>query len=332
MKSKKMIVMLLILTMIMTLTLTACSGLIDNALNTLGLTPEATPEPPLEAPPAPVREEQEPQQTPDNTESADDPSLNTGRSFPFAFTATDIYGNTVTEASLGEKELFFIHYWGTWCAPCIAEMPDLAQLERDYHDRVGFLTLLDDFDNKAGAIEIYKNNDFPDPPHSVTVCGRTTFDARHEIMQMLSIQVVPTTVIIDSDGNMLEHLPGSQFANYARFLDMHLDTVSGGQAMSGEPDITLNKSTFAPGENINITITGVTQEMVDAQGWIGLFHAGAPHSDWEVLNIWTYLPKTGTIFFDLDVLTEAGDYEFRLYRNENENEASFITGFPFTIT
>jgi len=181
--------------------------------------PAVTPELPSPTPVVNVTPDVTPEPTPDNTPTPGEQDVFTGRPFPFEFTAEDIYGNTVTEVSLGEKELFFIHYWATWCPPCIAEMPDLAQLERDYEDRVGFLVLLGDFDNKAGAIEIYENFGFPDMDNSVTICGETVFAARHEIMQMLSIQYIPTTVIIDADGNMLEHLIGAHFGEYAGFLD-----------------------------------------------------------------------------------------------------------------
>jgi len=181
---------------------------------------ETTSEPPPVVTPDPTPEPTVEPELIDETPPPDDIILKSGRPFPFSFTAEDIYGNTVTEASLGEHELFFVHYWATWCGPCIAEMPDLAQLEKDYGDRVGFLVLLGDFDNKSGAIDIYNNHGFPDIENSITVCG-TTFDDQHEIMKMMNIMYIPTTIIIDADGNMLEHLIGSQFENYAKYLDLH---------------------------------------------------------------------------------------------------------------
>ena len=34
--------------------------------------------------------------------------------FPVEFTAEDLYGNTVTAASFGEKQLYYVFFWGTW--------------------------------------------------------------------------------------------------------------------------------------------------------------------------------------------------------------------------
>ena len=215
--------------------LTAC-GLLDLFSDIISdITPETTPAAEPEITPAPEaapettpnNDDNKPVETPNLVKPPKAPAGDAGGVFPFAFSAVDIYGTAVTEASFGNKELFFIHYWGTWCPPCVAEMPDLAQLERDFDDRVGFLMLLDDFDNKDGAIALYKNYDFPDSPYSFTVCGRTTFSQNHEIMRMLDIEYVPTTIIIDTDGNMLENLIGSHFDTYADYLNMHLNALSG---------------------------------------------------------------------------------------------------------
>ena len=87
-----------------------------------------------------------------------------GSAFPeqFAFTAADIYGNQITEQSLGEKEVFFVYLWATWCPPCLESMPKLASLSNEYKDRVGFLGLVSDFDsNASGAVNIVESAKLP---------------------------------------------------------------------------------------------------------------------------------------------------------------------------
>ena len=56
------------------------------------------------------------------------PALLTAAMFPFEFEAEDLYGNIVTHESLGERELFLLYLWTTWCGACIASMPGMAEL------------------------------------------------------------------------------------------------------------------------------------------------------------------------------------------------------------
>ncbi len=53
-------------------------------------------------------------------------------------TVSDQDGATVSLAELA-GEVRFINFWATWCPPCLAEMPAIARLHRDYGDRVKFL-------------------------------------------------------------------------------------------------------------------------------------------------------------------------------------------------
>jgi len=143
--------------------------------------------------------------------------------FPFSFTAKDLYGNTVTEESLGEKQLFFVHLWGTWCPPCIMEMPDLAVVAREYSDRVGFLGLLNDYStNLEGAISINESANKPDT--------FITIDAwlpeLNSLLELVQTGYVPTTVIFTSTGEMFEPLIGAYGAGYAAILDEILEGLS----------------------------------------------------------------------------------------------------------
>lgn len=143
-----------------------------------------------------------------------------GGYLPYPFSTKDVYGNAVTEETLGEKELFFIHFWGTWCPPCVAEMPDLASLSQQYSDRVGFLGLLDDFDNTKGAKKILENAGVPDS----FIMIDAYISGVSELLSMCNTGYVPTTVILDIDGNTIgEPLIGAYGTSYADILDSLLD-------------------------------------------------------------------------------------------------------------
>jgi len=138
--------------------------------------------------------------------------------FPYVFSAEDIYGKRVTEKTLGEKEIFFVHYFATWCPPCVREMPDLAAIAKKYGDRVGFIGLLDDYaENKAAAIRLAENSGVPffmvDAEHS---------DFRN-LLKMVQSGYVPTTILIGKDGKVIgEQIVGAYGLKYANYIDKAL--------------------------------------------------------------------------------------------------------------
>jgi thiol-disulfide isomerase/thioredoxin len=140
--------------------------------------------------------------------------------FPFKFTAEDIYGNTVTEESLGSKQLFFVHLWATWCPPCVVEMPDLAVIARDYDDRVGFIGLLDDFSsNLSGAKDIVESASIPDSFIMVDAHS----PALRELLPLVRTGYVPTTVLFTASGQIFDPpLIGAYGLGYAEILDVIL--------------------------------------------------------------------------------------------------------------
>jgi len=141
--------------------------------------------------------------------------------FPFEFTAKDLYGNDVTAETLGEKEIFFLHLWATWCPPCVAEMGELAEIAEMYDENVGFLGLLSDYaDNLRGAIRLTEQNNVG----FINIPDRTR--GLEAALRMLSTGFVPTTVLIDKDGNIIgEPLIGAHGLGYAKYIDEALEIV-----------------------------------------------------------------------------------------------------------
>ncbi|MCL2442893.1 MAG: redoxin domain-containing protein [Treponema sp.] len=120
--------------------------------------------------------------------------------FPIRFQAKDLYGNDVNENFWGEKEYFFIYQTATWCGPCIQGMPALAEVAREFGDRVGFLALLDDYrTNLSGAIRITENARIP--LEFIFVDGR--LEAMRSIYALVNSNTIPAAVIIDRNGNRM---------------------------------------------------------------------------------------------------------------------------------
>lgn len=57
---------------------------------------------------------------------------------PFALETLE--GDSLTLADLSEKKAILMNFWGSWCAPCRAEMPELIELHEAYEEK-GFMVL-----------------------------------------------------------------------------------------------------------------------------------------------------------------------------------------------
>ncbi len=77
------------------------------------------------------------------------------------FESWDIYGNTVTQDVLKGKKLTMVNIWGTFCSPCINEMPGLGEIHREYASKgfqvLGIITDLHSQEAYYAAEEIIKS-------------------------------------------------------------------------------------------------------------------------------------------------------------------------------
>ena len=77
---------------------------------------------------------------------------------PVALEDIDDAGVKALVANADSKKLRLINVWATWCAPCIAEMPELVEINRMYRRRpFEMITItMDDMDRKDAALEVLK--------------------------------------------------------------------------------------------------------------------------------------------------------------------------------
>ena len=131
-----------------------------------------------------------------------------GALFPFEFVAEDLQGNTVTHASLGEREIFLLYFWTTWCGACIDSMPNMVALADEFGDRVGFVSLLGDFEiGRRTAIQLTEDFNIPFFTMDANYTGFEAF------IHFVHSGFVPTVAIIDIYGNMIgEMIVGGSYA------------------------------------------------------------------------------------------------------------------------
>ncbi len=103
---------------------------------------------------------------------------------------------SISMASLHGRAVV-VNFWGSWCPPCVKEMPTLQAAHRKLGSRVVFIGI-DEEDTRQAAISFL---------HSVGVTYSNGFDGNGSVGRSFVIEGTPTTYFI-SNGRELDYTPG----------------------------------------------------------------------------------------------------------------------------
>ena len=150
------------------------------------------------------KQTQNEQQT-QNTTQGEQKDQNAVAAIPF--TLKDQYGKTHTLADYKGK-IIFLNFWATWCPPCRAEMPDIQKLYerslRDGKDAVIVLGVaapkLGGEKDEAGIKAFMDKNGYAYP---------VLMDKKGKLFEAYDIRAIPTTYLIDRDGNIIGRVQGA---------------------------------------------------------------------------------------------------------------------------
>lgn len=119
------------------------------------------------------------------------------RDVPRTF-ANDRHGNRVQIGTLLPR-VALVHYWATWCAPCVTEIPTLLAFERELAGREDFKTLyLAVADDPAKAEKFVSG-----------AVGPVLFDAGWESAHKWGTRALPETWLV-VDGRIHHRWEGAQ--------------------------------------------------------------------------------------------------------------------------
>ena len=126
------------------------------------------------------------------------------------FSLTDLAGNVVV-----------VNVWGSWCAPCRAETPDLVRLATEDADRGVRFVGINTRDNPDAAKAFIRSFKVPYP---------SVRDNNGEVLlsfrDTIPTTVVPTTVVIDRDGKVAARVIGP--VSYTTLKGLLDDELAGG--------------------------------------------------------------------------------------------------------
>jgi len=136
---------------------------------------------------APIAESKAPADLP----SQDGPSLP-------AFSAQDIYGQAVDNSLFADHDLTMLNIWGTFCSPCIREMPDLGELAAAMPAGTQLMGLVGDALNEENIALAQSITQESGAAFTQIVPDQALFDFLNN-----NIVAYPTTLFIDSAGHIV---------------------------------------------------------------------------------------------------------------------------------
>ena len=148
-----------------------------------------------------------------------------------SFSAGTLDGGTFTQEDIAAKDATVINFWGTFCGPCISEMPDLAAFGKALPDNVQLITVcLDAQGNEETAKALLDQAGF----EGVTLIGGD--DKFVNICR--PVTAVPVTVFVDSKGKQVgDKLLGAQ----PDLAERYLESINKVLEKSGKAEISLEK-------------------------------------------------------------------------------------------
>ena len=123
-----------------------------------------------------------------------------------SFTSYDLAGNEFTQDVLAEADLTVLNIWGTFCGPCIREMPDLGEIAEEYKDKgVQIIGL---------ASDVYDESDIE---KAKEIIEKTNANYLHLLptqdlydIYLKNVMAIPETLFLDKDGYILDSITGAR--------------------------------------------------------------------------------------------------------------------------
>ncbi|AOR24161.1 cytochrome c biogenesis protein/redoxin [Clostridium taeniosporum] len=123
----------------------------------------------------------------------------------FDFELKDQYGNTHKLSDYKGKTVF-LNFWATWCPPCRMEMPHIEELYKEFNYNKDDIIILGvaqpggEEKDIEGIKEFLNKQGYTFP---------VVFDERNDVFNDYRIMSLPTTFMINKDGNIYGYVNGA---------------------------------------------------------------------------------------------------------------------------
>lgn len=147
-----------------------------------------------------------------------------------SFAGGTLDGGTFTQEEIKAKDLTIINFWGMFCNPCRAEMPDLAAYAKALPDNVQLITIcVDALNDPEETVEFLAGCGYE---------GVTIVTGDEALVSVVNgVQSFPTTIFVNSKGEVV----GSTITGMQRDLaGTYTAAVNKALAAEGKAEISVD--------------------------------------------------------------------------------------------
>lgn len=148
-----------------------------------------------------------------------------------SFESTDLQGVAVDDSIFNNYELTMINIWGTFCSPCIEEMPELEELYAEIKEQnVNILGIISDIESPVLSEDAY--DEAQNIVEEMGITYKNILPDNSLKSNLLNRVVgVPTTIFVDKDGNVVgEIVVGVRSKlEYKKLIEKYLEVIRSGK-------------------------------------------------------------------------------------------------------
>jgi thiol-disulfide isomerase/thioredoxin len=98
-----------------------------------------------------------------------------------------------------QSALTIVHFWGTWCVPCRAELPQLASAAAPLREGDARLVMIAEDERRSDVDAFMRSNNLK---------LETSLDPHRIVAARYDVTTFPSTLILSRSGNVLERFDG----------------------------------------------------------------------------------------------------------------------------
>ncbi len=131
--------------------------------------------------------------------------------YAFPFYDKEVANNAEISLEKYKGKYVFLDFWGTWCKPCIDEIPNLKKAYKELDsDKIAFIGIA--YTGAEYLKEFIKENDMPWPQLAYT-------SEAEGVLKLYNIKGYPTTLLIDPQGKIIaKNIRGGNLAEQLQKL------------------------------------------------------------------------------------------------------------------